>query len=75
MVQNAPEKPSAPPVSPYFQKGSKQHLPTQIVTIAEYNQQPSSMTNSNSQNDMQLCYVFENECKVSSENIWIPNLT
>ncbi|KAJ8966713.1 hypothetical protein NQ314_003366 [Rhamnusium bicolor] len=41
----------------------RQHLPSQVVTIAEYNQ-PSSDTNSNSQNDLQLCYVFENECKV-----------
>lgn len=63
LVQNAPEKPSATPPSPYFHRDSKQHMPTQVVTIAEYNQ-PSSVTNSNSQNDMQLCYVFENECKV-----------
>ncbi|XP_023021997.2 uncharacterized protein [Leptinotarsa decemlineata] len=63
LVQNAPEKPSAPPSSPYFQRDTRQHMPTQVVTVAEYNQ-PSSVTNSNSRNDMQMCYVFENECKV-----------
>ncbi|KAJ8977543.1 hypothetical protein NQ317_012922 [Molorchus minor] len=61
LVQNAPEKPCAVPPSPYFHRDSRQHLPSQIVTIAEYNQ-PSSDTHSNSQNDLQLCYVFENEC-------------
>ncbi|XP_057671801.1 E3 ubiquitin-protein ligase MARCHF8 [Diorhabda carinulata] len=63
LVQNAPEKPTAPPPSPYFQKSVGHHVPTQIVTVAEYNQ-PSSITNSNLQNEMQMCYVFEDECKV-----------
>ncbi|CAG9825204.1 unnamed protein product [Phaedon cochleariae] len=62
LVQNAPEK-LPPSPSPYFERDTRQPVPTQIVTIAEYNQ-PSSVTNSNSQNDMQMCYVFENECKV-----------
>ncbi|KAJ8921019.1 hypothetical protein NQ315_015815 [Exocentrus adspersus] len=64
LVQNAPEKPSAVPPSPYFHRESRQHAPTQVVTVAEYNH-PSSDTNSTSQNDLQLCYVFENECKVN----------
>ncbi|KAJ8960877.1 hypothetical protein NQ318_020176 [Aromia moschata] len=42
--------------SSYFHRDSRQHMPSQVVTIAEYNQ-PSSETNSNSQNDLQLCYV------------------
>nr|CAH7768505.1 unnamed protein product [Callosobruchus chinensis] len=63
LVQNAPEKPALPPPSPYFQRDSRPHVLTQVVTVAEYNQ-PSSLTNTNSQNDMQLCYVFQNENKV-----------
>ncbi|VEN63790.1 unnamed protein product [Callosobruchus maculatus] len=63
LVQNAPEKPALPPPSPYFHRDSRPHVLTQVVTVAEYNQ-PSSLTNTNSQNDMQLCYVFQNENKV-----------
>nr|CAI5832493.1 unnamed protein product [Callosobruchus analis] len=63
LVQNAPEKPALPPPSPYLHRDSRPHVLTQVVTVAEYNQ-PSSLTNTNSQNDVQLCYVFQNENKV-----------
>lgn len=65
LVQNAPEKPIPISTSPnylYASKESGQNLLSHVVTQAEYNVPPCD-TNSNSQSDVQVCYVFENECK------------
>ncbi|XP_050307414.1 E3 ubiquitin-protein ligase MARCHF8 isoform X2 [Anthonomus grandis grandis] len=64
LVQNAPEKPPIPPSPTYITIKDTQHQNrlAQVVTHAEYNVPPSD-TNSNSQvSDVQVCYVFENEC-------------
>ncbi|XP_060516519.1 E3 ubiquitin-protein ligase MARCHF8 [Cylas formicarius] len=63
LVQNAPEKTAVHTPSPHYiyAKESGQNLLSQVVTQAEYNIPPSD-TNSNSQSEVQMCYVFENEC-------------
>lgn len=59
LVQNAPEKIVPMPASPNYVKDSGQNLLGPSVTHVEYNVPPS---NTNSQNEVQVCYVFkENE--------------
>ncbi|XP_066147233.1 E3 ubiquitin-protein ligase MARCHF8 [Euwallacea fornicatus] len=62
LVQNAPEKVLPIPPSPNLisTKESGQNLLSQVVTHAEYSVPPCD-TNSTSQNEVQVCYMFEKE--------------
>ncbi|CAH0557296.1 unnamed protein product [Brassicogethes aeneus] len=62
LVQNAPEKQSAPsPNFAYSCSDPRQQMAPHVVSIVECGM-PSSITTS--RNDLQLCYVFENESEV-----------
>nr|AEE62925.1 unknown [Dendroctonus ponderosae] len=67
LVQNAPEKQlsvSSSPNSNYISSKENGHVNvlSQVVTSGEFDVPPSDTT-SNSQSDVQICYIFENECK------------